>query len=205
VNIQQLVEIMPRSASVAAGFVGPLNQAMARWNIADSQARVEAFLAQAAHESGELMQLRENLNYSPGALLKTWPTRFTPETAATYARRPGAIASKVYANRLGNGDEMSGDGWTFLGRGIFQLTGRANYREASLAICGDPDTLVDSPDLVQQPEYACETAGWFWNSKKLNRFADMADFEGLTRAINGGFNGLDARVAYWHRAIEAFS
>lgn len=205
ITLAQLVAVMPRSASVAASFIAPLNQAMARWEIDTSADRVAAFLAQAAHESSELTQLRENLNYSAEALVRTWPSRFTIETAVDFERRPGRIADHVYSGRMGNGPESSGDGWRYIGRGIFQLTGRANYRAASIAICGDADTLLLSPELVQTPEYACETAGWYWSEHDLNAFADVADFEGLTRKINGGLNGLKERVAYWHRAIEALA
>lgn len=188
---------------MAAAFIAPLNQAMMRCTI-DTDARIAAFLAQAAHESGELLHLEENLNYSAAGLVQTWPKRFTLEEALACERKPAKIANRVYSNRLGNGSELSGDGWLFRGRGIFQLTGRANYHAASWAICGDA-TLVESPDLVAKPEYACETAGWFWKTNNLNRFADTGDFEGLTRSINGGLNGLSDRVAHWHRAIEALA
>lgn len=203
ITLAQLQAAMPESEPVAASFVGPLNQAMAKWEI-DTPDRVAAFLAQAAHESAELLRLEENLNYSAAGLVQTWPSRFSLEAALHYERKPELIANRAYANRLGNGDQASGDGWRFRGRGIFQLTGRANYHEASWVICGDA-TLVESPDLVARPEYACETAGWFWRTNNLNRFADVADFEGLTRAINGGTHGLQSRVAHWHRAIEALA
>lgn len=203
ITLAQLLAAMPRSEPVAASFVAPLNQAMAKWEI-DTPDRVAAFLAQAAHESAELLRLEENLNYSAAGLVQTWPTRFTLEEALAYERKPAKIANRVYAQRLGNGGELTGDGWRFRGRGIFQLTGRANYLDASLAICGD-ETLAESPDLVANPEYACETAGWFWQTNNLNRFADVADFEALTRAINGGTHGLPSRVAHWHRAIEALA
>lgn len=202
-TIPMLLAIMPRARGAIAAFIMPLQQAMARWEIADSDARVAAFLAQAAHESAELTALEENLNYSAEALVRMWPSRFSPDAAAHYARKPELIANRAYASRLGNGDQASGDGWRYRGRGIFQLTGKANYRAASIAITGDADTLLLNPELVAVPEYACETAGWFWHSRELNVFADVGDFEGLTRKINGGLNGLNERVAYWRRAIEA--
>jgi putative chitinase len=203
-TLEQLVAAMPRSARVAPAFVGWLNSAFESWGI-DTPDRVAAFLAQAAHESDELQALEENLNYSAEGLLRTWPRRFSPDDAAFYQRQPERIANRAYAHRLGNGDEASGDGWRFRGRGIFQLTGRANYRAASVGVCGDADTLLFNPELVATPPYACETAGWYWHTRGLNRFADRADFEGLTRAINGGTNGLVDRVAHWHRAIEALA
>lgn len=204
-TVPMLLAIMPGAGEAASTFLMPLQQSMARWGIADSDARVAAFLAQVAHESDDLTALEENLNYSAEGLLKTWPNRFSAEAAAHYARKPELIANRVYANRMGNGDQASGDGWRYRGRGLFQLTGKKNYAAASLAICGDASVLVKSPELVVTPEYACETAGWYWHDNDLDRFADTGDFDGLTRAINGGLNGLKERVAYWHRSIEALA
>ena len=204
-TIPMLLAIMPRAQGRAAAFLGPLAQAMARWEISESGARVAAFLAQGAHESAEMTALEENLNYSAAALVRTWPRRFTPEQALAFEHQPERIANHVYADRNGNGDEASGDGWRYRGRGIFQLTGRENYRAASLAICGDPDTLLLSPDLVAAPEYACETAGWFWHDRGLNELADKGEFTAITRRINGGLNGIEERTAYWKRAIGALA
>jgi putative chitinase len=191
---------MPGAVHVITEFIGPLNQAMDRWNI-NNRARVAAFLAQAAHESGELTRLEENLNYSAEALVRLWPRRFTPELAAACARRPEAIANVVYADRMGNGDVTTGDGWTFRGRGVFQLTGRANYGDCSTAITGEADTLLVNPELLTTAAYACDSAGWFWDSRGLSDLADRDGFEEITRKINGGLIGLPDRVMYWKRAI----
>ncbi len=199
-----LLDVMPHSAAVVDRFVEPLAAACARWGI-DTPARVAAFLAQAAHESGELRHLQENLNYSASALVRVWPNRFTLDDAVRFESRPEAIANRVYANRMGNGDERSGDGSRYRGRGIFQLTGRANYAAASIGVCGDADTLLVNPELVADPAYACETAGWYWADRDLNALADVGDFRALTRAINGGFNGLEDRTAFWRRAIAAMA
>lgn len=188
---------------VLRAFVPHLRLAAGNAEI-DTDGRVAAFVAQAAHESAEFTRLEENLNYSAEALLKTWPTRFiTKQQADLYARRPEKIANFVYANRIGNGDEVSGDGFNFRGRGVFQLTGRANYRSASIAIAGNDWLLVNNPELVAMPEYAAETAAWYWESNHLNEFADSGDFALLTRKINGGTTGLRERTAYLYRAIEA--
>lgn len=200
-TIPRLLAVMPRAGvDLASAFIGPLNQSMVRWQIA-TRPRIAAFLAQAAHESGELRHLEENLNYSAEALVRVWPKRFTPEAAQTCAHSPELIANRVYADRLGNGDADSGDGWTFRGRGIFQLTGRSNYGDCSIAISGDADTLIVNPELLTTPEYACESAGWFWNARGLSDLADRGGFEDITRKINGGLNGQPERLAYWNRAI----
>lgn len=196
-----LLKVMPGASRVAAEFIGPLNQAFARWDITTSQ-RIAAFLAQAAHESGELQRLEENLNYSAEALQRVWPRRFNAEDAQACARKPELIANRVYADRLGNGNEASGDGWRYRGRGIFQLTGRKNYRECSIAIAGDADTLLMNPELLATPTYACESAGWYWAVNGLSDLADRGGFDEITRRINGGMNGAGDRLAYWSRATS---
>jgi putative chitinase len=204
ITIMGLLKVMPRAVNVVTDFIGPLNQAMAKWDIA-SNARVAAFLAQAAHESAELTHLEENLNYSAEALVRVWPKRFTAEEAAVCARQAEKIANRVYADRLGNGPPESGDGWRYRGRGIFQLTGKANYEACSIAIAGDADTLLLNPELLTAPMYACESAGWFWASRGLSDLADRGGFEEITRKINGGTTGLAERVGYWNRAIAMLS
>jgi putative chitinase len=183
-------------------FVGPLNAACDAAEI-NTRARVAAFLAQAAHESSQLRILEENLNYSAEGLLKTF--RFDETSAAEYARKPERIANRAYANKIGNGDEASGDGWRYRGRGIFQLTGRDNYRACSIAVCGDADTLLINPEFVADPDYACASAGWYWAERNLNRWADIGDFETLTAHVNHAKLGLVDRVAYWKRGLEAMA
>lgn len=198
----------------AALFLPHLGAALAEFSI-DTPARAAAFLAQAAHESSELARLVENLNYSSVALRRTWPTRFKDApTAAKYGRKPEAIANKVYGGRLGNGPESSGDGWRYRGRGIFQLTGRENYRKAGSAL---DLPLEAEPDMVaSDPAVACRTAGWYWRSRGLNMPVDageaVADPDGpeqamvaVTRAINGGLIGLEERLAYWKRARQVLA
>lgn len=214
VTAAQLRKIMPQLPEERAAFWAPyLSAAMTEFGIT-TPARAAAFLAQVAHESGELARLVENLSYSAAGLRKTWPSRFKDDaTAAKYARRPMAIANRVYANRLGNGDEHSGDGFAFRGRGLYQLTGRDNYRAAGKAL---HLPLEQSPELLEHPDAASRSAGWFWRTRGLSMLVDageaVADPDGpreamiaITKRINGGLIGLDERLAYWQRARAAFS
>ena len=150
------------------------------------------FFAQLAHESAGFKHLAENLNYSAPALVRTWPTRFDVETAEAYARQPERIANKVYASRLGNGGESSGDGWRYRGRGYIQITGRANYAEYSQKLYGD-DRLVREPEMAAQPEVAARIARAYWDAKGLDALADRDDIVAITKRINGGANGLPDR------------
>ncbi len=207
VSAEQLTSIMP-DCQDPAGWCGPLNAAMSRFQIADNPYRVAAFLAQIAHESQELNRVVENLNYSAAALMSTWPKRFlTLADAEAYARQPERIANRAYANRLGNGDEPSGDGWRYRGRGLIQMTGRGNYTDVGAAL-GLP--LEAQPELLEQPDNASLSAGWFWKSHLLNPLADHqtndiddADFVTITTKINGGNVGLANRRAYWVTARAA--
>ena len=174
--------------------------AMSEFDIA-TDLRVAAFLAQVAHESVELTRLIENLNYSAEGLLKTFPTHFTPPQALSYARDPERIANHAYANRNGNGDEASGDGWLYRGRGPIQITGRANYRTAGAAL---GVKLELYPASATDPRIGARIAGWFWGSHGLNALADAEDTRTITHRINGGENGLAARQAYYATARAVF-
>lgn len=203
-TIPRLIAAMPRCASVAAAWIGPLEQAMAAFDITTDE-RMAAFLAQCAHESAELTQLEENMNYSAARLREVFPRHFPDEaTANRFAWCPAEIASRVYAGRYGNGPEASRDGWLYRGRGPLGLTFRDNYRDASIAICG-ADTLLANPEFVAEPDFGAATAAWYWSSRGCNELADRGEFEAITRAINGGLNGFPDRVAHWHRAIEALA
>lgn len=168
-----------------------LEAAMRKFGIVPALEKAH-FLAQLAHESMGFKVMRENLNYSAQGLVKTWPKRFDAQSAALYARQPEKIANKVYANRLGNGNEASGDGAKFLGRGYIQLTGKDNYMETSQALFGD-DRLVRHPEMMEEPEHAAMAAGLYWNSRRLHVHAIRDDVEAVTRGINGGLTGLDDR------------
>lgn len=182
---QQLLQILPKARPVAGIFLPALNRAALRWKI-DSRVRMAAFLAQVGHESGQLRSLVENLNYSAEALVRTWPSRFTAQTAGAYARQPEKIANRVYAGRMGNGPEPSGDGWRYRGRGLIQLTGRDNHQAAGLAL-GLP--LVEQPDLLEQAEHAAQSAAWWWAKHGLTELADAGRIQDIGSIINTGQPG----------------
>jgi putative chitinase len=171
------------SPTQARIWADPLGQAMERFHI-DSKVRIAAFIAQVAHESMNFTHTEENLYYTrPERIHAIWPSRVpTLADATTLARNPRALANRVYANRIGNGDEASGDGWRYRGRGLIQLTGRANYLRAKNALGFD---YVANPDLVAQPEHAAITACWFWDDAGGNELADGSQIDALTRRING--------------------
>jgi putative chitinase len=165
--------------------------------------RQAAFIGQAAHESGNFKMLVENLNYRAETLMKVWPKRFpTLEFAKQYERDPKKIANSVYANRMGNRDEASGDGFRFRGRGLFQTTGHAGYYHAGQALGED---FVMQPDLVATPQYAALTAGFFWSTHKLNQYADSRDYKMMTKKINGGFIGLADREKHINHALAVLT
>lgn len=165
--------------------------------------RRASFLAQLAHESAEFTAVVENLNYSSAALQKVFGKYFpTKELADAYARKPTKIASRVYANRMGNGDEASGEGYLFRGRGFLQLTGKSNYTRCGTYIGVD---LVKNPDYLMTPVGAIDSALWFWGVNSLNRYADVDDIKGQTKVINGGYNGLDERIAFYEKAKKVLS
>jgi putative chitinase len=164
--------------------------------------RVAAFVAQCAHESGGFKFLKENLNYRAEGLNNTFRKYFpTVESAQPYAKNPQKIANKVYANRMGNGDEASGDGFRYLGRGLIQLTGKNNYTLFAAAI----DTpLEEIPEYLQTFEGAVQSACWFWEQNNLNQWADKKDIMTLTKRINGGTIGLEDRIKHYNHALHLF-
>ena len=180
----------------------PLNETFAKFKI-NSVRQQAAFLGQCGHECGNFKVFEENLNYRAETLMKLWPKRFpTLEFAKQYEKNPKKIANSVYASRMGNRDEASGDGYRFRGRGAIQLTGHSGYFHAGQA-CGVD--FVMNPDLVATPKYALMTAGWFWSTHGCNPLAENADWVGLTKKINGGTIGLDDRVKHTQEAIAVLS
>lgn len=167
----------------ARAFVVALGKACDRFDIA-TRPRLAGFLAQAAHESAGLTRLEENLNYTtPERIRQVFPSKVPSlADAQRLVRNPKGLANRVYAQRLGNGDESSGDGWLYRGRGLFQLTGRANYMAAGDALGID---LKREPDRVAEPEFAALTAAWFWSTTGCNQLMDRQDIDGTTRKING--------------------
>lgn len=185
-----------RSLGLDDKWIDGLNDCFDKYAI-NTPERQACFLAQVMHESGGFKLLSENLNYSAAALMRTWPSRFPDmDTAEKYAHNPEKIANKVYAGRMGNIEE--GDGWKFHGRGLIQLTGRENY--ANFGHNASVDVL-SNPDLLTTSEYACLSAGWYWNKRNLNELADKMDIEGITKKINGGTLGLEDRKARTEKAL----
>ena len=162
--------------------------------------RVAHFVAQCAHESGNFNFIEENLNYRAASLMSVFKKYFpTQELAQQYEKKPEKIANRVYANRMGNGDEASGDGYRYRGRGLIQLTGKDNYTffAGSLGI-----PVEEAAAYMATFEGAAQSACFFWEQNKLNRFADANDVKGLTRAINGGFIGLEDRIKHTEHALH---
>lgn len=201
-QLAAMLELKNRQ-DLAASWIEPLRQAMDEWDI-NTETRVAAFLAQIIHESASFNQLTENLNYTAARLCTVWPNRFeSVQAAAPFANNPERLANRVYAQRMGNGDEHSGDGYNFRGRGLIQLTGRDNYTRCGLALQQD---LLAKPDLLLHATAASRSAAWFWKSRGLNELADalpggdaIADIGRITKIINGGEHGLQARVDLWRR------
>lgn len=205
ITTEQLTAIAPHAGSHAGQFVDPLNAALDRFRI-NVVARQAAFIANLAHESASFTRLEENLNYSWQALRRTWPSRFTTdEMAQTYHRDPEKIASFVYANRYGNRDASSGDGWRYRGRGLIQITFHDNYADCSTGLFSYPSKLLTEPELLLDPVYACTSAAWFWQSRGLNELADAGDLRAITKRINGGYNGYAERLAFYQKAQEVLT
>jgi len=168
----------------------------------DNPYRIAGFLSQTAHESAGFKFVSENLNYSAASLMRVWSQRFpTLEIAQRYAMQPERIANRAYADRMGNGSESSGDGWKYRGRGLIQLTGKNNYVAYSMACDNE---ALQKPDIVAEPKYAAESAGWFWSVNRLNQLADKQDVVGMTKRINGGTNGLDDRQMKYSKIMSYF-
>jgi putative chitinase len=183
-------------------WVSALNETFDRFSISSVRQKA-AFIGQCGHECGHFKILEENLNYRAATLMKLWPKRFpTQEIANAYAGNPKKIANMVYASRMGNRDESSGDGYRFRGRGCIQLTGHANYFHAGKALGID---FVMEPDLVATPKYAALTAGWFWSTHDCNSIAEAGDWTKLTKKINGGTIGLEDRIKHINQAVAVLS
>ena len=202
ITIELLQKVCPKTKKeVLEQYVAPLNRVCKQYGISDNHKRVAAFLAQVAHESGGFNFTKENLNYNAKALQSVFKKYYpTEKDAIVHERKPEQIANKVYATRMGNGDEKSGDGWTYRGRGLIQLTGKENYTKFSESI---KKPLKEAVDYLETPEGAVESAAWFWSKNKLNELCDKDDFVTLTKRINGGTNGLEDRKHHYEIALKA--
>ena len=197
-TVSQLKQMVPGIAH-ADQWIEAFDQLLPDYEI-NTPKRIAAFIAQCAHESGGFKFLKENLNYKAESLMKTFPKYFSDkDTANAYAKQPVKIANRVYASRMGNGDEASGDGYKYCGRGLIQLTGKTNYDwfAASLEI-----SASEASEYLETFEGAAQSACWFWESNNLNVEADAGDIKKMTKKINGGYIGLDDRVKHYEHALH---
>ena len=200
-TLSQLKQLLPKNPYVEH-WHHALEQLFPDYDI-NTPKRMAAFIAQCAHESGGFMILKENLNYKAATLRKIFPKYFpNDQIAQEYASKPNkqvAIASRVYANRMGNGDEASQEGWKFCGRGLIQLTGRSNYQAFADSL---EMSIDDVPEYLATFEGAAQSACWFWETNKLNQWADAGDILTLTKRINGGTIGLEDRKKHYDHALH---
>jgi len=198
---EQLRELLPRNKFID-NWHEALTQLLPDYEI-NTPNRIAAFIAQCSHESAEFRVLKENLNYRWTSLRKIFPKYFpTDELAQQYASKPNkqeAIANRIYANRMGNGPEESGDGYRYCGRGLIQLTGKDNYSffAGSLDI-----TVEEAAEYLQTFEGAAQSACWFWETNNINKWADDGDIKTMTRRINGGYIGLADRIKHYEHALH---
>ena len=205
-NQSQFQQAAGISADVSARWFPHIDAAMKEFGITavNDQAM---FIAQVGHESAGFTSLAESFNYSVEGLKKTFGKRLTPYQCEMLGRVDGKqvahqpqIANLVYGDRMGNNSQ--GDGWKYRGRGLFQVTGRANYAACGEALGLD---LINQPTLLEQPQYAAMSAAWFWSMKDLNTLADKGDFVKITRRINGGLNGQADRQALYGKALKVLA
>lgn len=188
-------------------FTGPLNLTCDKYEI-NTNRRQAAFIAEIAHESNNLVGLRENLNYTTEGLMKTFPKYFDLTMAVKYSHNPEMIANRVYANRYGNGPEESGDGWKYRAGGLLGYTFKDNYESLSIALNYD---FVKDPDAIVKPGAASLSAGLYWYTHELNRIADIDGFMRISILINGknkstGLpNGWEERLKHWENCRKALN
>lgn len=203
-TFEQLKKFLQKNSEVETWYE-VFSQLLPEYEINTPQ-RIAAFLAQCYHESMGFTVLKENLNYRAESLRLVFPKYFPNNAIAReYASKPNkqeAIANRVYANRMGNGDEKSGDGYRYRGRGVIQLTGKDNYSRFAESVSMSLDEAVD---YLQTYEGAAHSACWFWDVNKLNNYADKGEFVTLTKRINGGVNGLEDRTKHYKRALKIMS
>jgi putative chitinase len=198
ITLNQLKQIIPSNLNVAE-WHSALEQLLPEYNI-NTPERQAAFLAQCAHESGNFEAIRENLNYRAESLQKTFHKYFpTPELAQQYAKQPERIANRVYADRMGNGSESSGDGYRYCGRGLIQLTGKNNYQAFADSMECSLEQVVE---YLATFEGAVQSACWFWETNNLNELADAGDIKAMTKRINGGYIGLEDRIHHYETIKE---
>ena len=197
ITLEQLQQLLPNNQYVEQWHEA-LEQLLPDYEI-NTPRRIAAFIAQCSHESGGFATLKENLNYRAASLCKVFPKYFTETSAQSFAGKQEAIANRVYANRMGNGPEESGDGYRYCGRGLIQLTGKDNYQNFadSLEI-----NIEELPEYLGTFEGAVQSACWFWENNNLNQWADKGDIVTLTKRINGGTIGLEDRIKHYEHALH---
>ena len=195
-------ELFPKNKEPQV-WAAAINEILPDYDI-NTPKRVAAFLAQCGHESAGFTTLTENLNYGAAGLRGIFGKYFKDDaTAKAFERKPEKIANRVYASRMGNGPESSGDGWKYRGRGPIQLTGKANYLAFAKEMFDDWENLFENPDWVTADrDFALMSAIWFWNKNKLNVQADSGDIKLMTKKINGGYIGLEDRIKHYNEAIH---
>jgi putative chitinase len=197
-TLDQLKQVIPKNQYVSY-WHDALAQLLPQYEINTAE-RIAAFLAQCAHESGGFVFIKENLNYKWASLRKVFPKYFpTDALAQQYEKQPQKIANRVYANRMGNGPEESGDGWRFCGRGLIQVTGRDNYSWFAASLQISPE---EASEYMETFEGAAQSACWFWESNNLNQWADKRDILTLTKRINGGTIGLEDRKKHYEHCLH---
>ena len=200
-TIEQLKQLLPKNPYVSHWY-DALSKLLPDYEI-NTPNRVAAFIAQCSHESNGFTALKENLNYRPATLRKLFSKYFPNDALAEeYCAKPNkqeAIANRVYASRMGNGDEASGDGYRYCGRGLIQLTGKQNYTSFADSLEMTPE---DVPEYLATFEGAAQSACWFWESNNLNQWADKGDIVTLTKRINGGTIGLEDRIKHYEHALH---
>jgi putative chitinase len=201
ITLEILKQLCPKTKeNVLKKYALSLHETAEYYDMYVNKKRAAAFLAQVAHESGGFNFVKENLNYSAKGLMGTFKKYFPTEALAKeYERKPEKIANRVYGNRMGNGDEASGEGYKFCGRGLIQLTGKQNYTKFANDLGISVDETVA---YLETPEGAVSSAGWFWDTNNLNSYCDKDDFIGLTKRINGGTIGLEDRKHHYELALK---
>jgi len=199
-TLNQLQQLLPKNPNVQHWHKA-LEQLLPDYEINTAQ-RIAAFVAQCAHESGGFTTIKENLNYRPESLVKLFKKYFDLPLAQQYcahSNKQEAIANRIYANRMGNGDEASGDGFRYCGRGLIQLTGKSNYQNFADSL---QMAVEDVPEYLATFEGAAQSACWFWEANHLNRWADAGDILKMTKVINGGTIGLEDRIKHYEHALH---
>lgn len=195
---------MPKSEKVAVAYSQMISKYADVFNI-NTPLRMAHYLSQVAHESGELTRTSESLSYSSTRLRQVFRKYFPTDTLAkAYQYKPDKIGARVYANRMGNGNEASMDGYTYRGRGLMQITGKANYKALTDGVkkYGINVNFVDQPMLLTNIEYAVISSMWYFDTHKCNAYADADNITAVTKAINGGVNGLAERQRYLGKAKQ---